>query len=98
MKVRRAYRDRDGTEVAVLHALADRYEEGMTVFELRSEVGADIDDLEAALSGLKADGLISAEEDAGRTVITVDESVVEGESTDEDDQALLEWIRDRLGF
>ncbi len=98
MKVRREYRDRDRTEVAVLDALADRYEDGMTVFELRSEVGADIDDLETALSGLKDDDLISAEEDAGRTVITVEDSVVESESTSDNDQALLEWIRDRLGL
>ena len=46
MRAKREYRDRDETEVAVLDALADRKDEGMTVFELRSRVDVDIDELE----------------------------------------------------
>ena len=38
MRAKPEFRDRDDTEVAVLDALADRRDEGMTVFELRSEV------------------------------------------------------------
>jgi len=53
MRVKPAYRDRDETEVAVLDALADRREEGMTVFEIRSRVDVDIDRLEDALAELK---------------------------------------------
>jgi hypothetical protein len=54
---------------AVLAELADR-DEGLTVFELRTHVGCDIDALEAALSDLKDEGLIRAEETGGRTTIT----------------------------
>ncbi|MEF8883229.1 MAG: DUF6432 family protein, partial [Halapricum sp.] len=50
MQAKPEYRDRDDTEVAVLDALADRGEDGMTVFELRSHVDLDIDDLESALA------------------------------------------------
>lgn len=98
MKVRRRYRRRDDTEVAVLEALADRYGEGMTVFELRSEVGADIDELETAISGLKEADLIAAEESNGRTLITVDEDVVEQESPEAEDADIIDRILDRLGL
>jgi hypothetical protein len=54
---------------AVLAELADR-DEGLTVFELRTHVGCDIDALEAALSDLKDEGRIRAEETGGRTTIT----------------------------
>ena len=43
MQAKREYRDRDDTEVAVLDALVDRTEEGMTVFELRTDVEVDIE-------------------------------------------------------
>ena len=99
MKVRREFRHRrPDTEVAVLEALADRYEEGMTVFELRSEVGADIDELETALSNLKSAELIAADEVEQRTVITVDESVVETESPDATNGDIVQRILDRLGL
>ncbi len=76
MKAKREYRDRDDVEVAVLDALVDRSEEGMTVFELRSRVGRDIDDLEGALAALKDDGLVTAKENGDRTVVLPDERVV----------------------
>jgi len=90
------YRDRDDTEVAVLDALADRRDEGMTVFELRSRVDADIDTLEAALADLKADGLIEATEERERTVIRPEEGVVGSVENDESD--IFDEIRDRLPF
>lgn len=98
MKVRREYRRRDDTQVAVLEALADRFEDGMTVFELRSVVGADIDELETAIAGLKEAGLITAEEVGDRTVITVEDSVVETETTAEDEDDIVQRILDRLGL
>jgi len=76
MKARAEYRDRGETEVAVLDALVDRNEEGMTVLELRARVDADIDELETALGALKDDDLISARTEESRTVIHVEESVV----------------------
>ena len=99
MQAKREYRDRDETEVAVLDALVDRTEEGMTVFELRSGVGTDIDAIEDALAELKEEGLITVENDDERMRIYPDERVVPtpGEATD-DEPSLLGRIRERLGL
>ena len=97
MKLRREYRRREDTQVAILEALVDRYGEGMTVFELRTHVGADIDELEAALADLKEDDLISANEVNDRTLLTVDESVVR-ENGEEEDDDIFQRILDRLGL
>jgi hypothetical protein len=98
MQAKREYRDRDETEVAVLDALVDRTNGGMTVFELRSHVEAGIDDLEEALGSLKDDGLIAAEEDGDRTVITVHERVVPEYDEPADDTSWLDEIRRRIGL
>lgn len=65
--------EHDETERAVLDALADRGEEGMTVLELRGRIDSDIDDIETALETLKEDGHISANRTDGRTVIRITE-------------------------
>jgi predicted transcriptional regulator len=96
MRAKPEYRDRDETEVAVLDALADRREEGMTVFELRSRVDADIDTLEDALADLKEDGLIEAHQEKHRTLIVPKEGVVG--PADPDDDSVLDQIRERLPF
>lgn len=62
MSVPREYTDRDDVEVEILQALVDRPDEGLTVFELRTHVGADIDAIEDGLAALKRDGLIEVEE------------------------------------
>jgi DNA-binding transcriptional ArsR family regulator len=100
MQAKREYRDRDDTEVAVLDALVDRTEEGMTVFELRSGVGTDIDALETALAELKEEGLITVENDDERMRIYPDERVVptSGEAAANDGISLLGRIREKLGF
>lgn len=98
MKVRSEFRDRRDVEVAVLDALADRREEGMTVFELRSRVAADIDELEGALAALKEDGLIDAEENGKRTVILVNERVIPDEPTEAERETFVDRILDRLGL
>ncbi|AXR76752.1 DUF6432 family protein [Natrarchaeobaculum sulfurireducens] len=100
MRAKPEYRDRERTEVAVLDTLVDRAEEGLTVFELRAAVEVDIDDLESALSTLKADGLIVVESDTGQTVIKPDERVVPDRPTDEDDTAptIGDWLRERFPF
>jgi len=97
MRAKPEYRDRDETEVAVLDALADRHQEGMTVFEIRSRADVTIDEIEDALPALKADGLISVEDDGERTVIVPDEDVV-GPETSDDDASLLEQLRRRLSL
>jgi len=98
MRAKPEHRDRDETEVAVLDALADRREEGMTVFELRSHVDEDIDTLEAALGDLKEDGLIEAREEDQRTVILPDEAAVGPVESDEEEPDIFDRIRDRLPF
>ena len=96
MRAKGEYRNRDDTQVAVLDALADRREEGMTVFELRSRVDADIDRLEGALSELKADDLIEVTNDDGRTVIVPQDHAIGQHDVDED-QSLFDKLRDMLG-
>jgi hypothetical protein len=98
MQAKSEYRDRPDVEVAVLDALVDRASGGMTVFELRSHVDASIDDIEDALGSLKADGLIAADEQDGRTVITVDDRVVPDTSEPDQETDWLDAIRRKLGF
>ena len=99
MKAKREFRNRAQPEVAVLDALVDRAEDGMSVFELRAAVEADIDELETALETLKADGLIVVESNANETVIKPDERVIPDAPTDEEPtQSIGDWLRDRLPF
>ena len=95
MRAKPEYRDRDDTEVAVLDALADRRDEGMTVFELRSRTEENIDRIEDALAALKADSLIEVEDNRERTVILPGEGVV-GESKPDEDESIFDQIRKRL--
>lgn len=96
MRAKREYRDRDPIEVAVLDALVDRNGDGMTVFEIRSRVDADIDGIEAALGRLKEDGLISVDHESTPVVIVPDERVVPAPDEDEDDPTFIDRIRERL--
>ncbi|ELZ94879.1 hypothetical protein C440_07382 [Haloferax mucosum ATCC BAA-1512] len=99
MRARREFRNRRDIEVAVLDALVDRHDEGMTVFELRAAVDADIDTIEAALSALKDENLIVVEESQTRVLIYPDERVVPDPSEAmEDDESLLDRLRGRLGL
>ncbi|WP_222920421.1 DUF6432 family protein [Natrinema sp. SYSU A 869] len=98
MRAKREYRNREGTEVAVLDALVDRADDGMTVFELRAAVEVDIDELEDALSTLKEDNLIVVDS-GSETVIKPAERVVPDEPTEEDEeQSIGDWLRERLPF
>ncbi|MCL9812422.1 DUF6432 family protein [Natranaeroarchaeum aerophilus] len=98
MKARPEFRDRPAVEVAVLDALVDRNEDGMTVFELRSHAEVSIHDLEDALESLKADGLIEVEESGSKTVIKADQRVVPETTLEGDDHSFLEELRERLPF
>lgn len=100
MTVPREYADRDDAQLAILEALVDRPEEGMTVFELRTHVGEDIDAIEAALAELKQDGLIEVTErsgDGGSTVITPADRVVPPRPEDAE-PTTLERLREHLPF
>jgi len=97
MRAKPEYRNRDETEVVVLDALADRHQEGMTVFEIRSRADVTIDQIEDALAALKADDLIVVEKDDERTLILPDEDVV-GPETNDADVSLLDRIRRILPF
>ena len=97
MKAKREYRRRADVEVEILDALVDRSEEGMTVFELRSHVEVDIDEIEGALGNLKEDDLICAEMDDGRTLIKPDERVVpDPEEETGEEPSIVDRIIDRL--
>jgi len=97
MKARREFRNRDRVQVAILDTLVDRSEYGMTVFEVRSHVDADIDELETALSDLKADDLITVTTEGNRTLIKPDERIIPDETTaNEEDNSLLDRIRERF--
>lgn len=98
MQAKREYRDRDGTQVAVLDALVDRHEEGMTVFELRSHTDVDIDGIEEALAELKSADLIEVEKQSGTTRIYPDERVVPDPSEEPEEESWLERLLDRLPF
>lgn len=99
MQAKPEYRDRPGTEVAVLDALVERADEGMTVLELRTAVDADIDDLEEALAALKGDGLIHVDH-AGESVRISPASRVVPETKDgsDDTRDFFEELRNRLGL
>lgn len=97
MRAKREYRDRPETQVAVLDALVDHSEAGMSVFELRAAVPAEIDALEAALSVLKDEGLIAVERSEGRTVIKPAPRVIPEEPED-DEESVGDWLRRRLPF
>jgi hypothetical protein len=99
MGAKREFRDRDDHEVAVLDALVDRGEEGMTVLELRAAVDADIDAIEDSLAALKRDDLIAVEEHGGRVVILPDDRVVPDDEPGSDaDRSVLDELRDRFGL
>ena len=89
MKAKREYRNRDETELAVLDALVDAGEDGLTVFELRSQADVGIDEIEEALPDLKEEGLIEVDRDDERMVIKPDEKVVPDPDRDEDDEFSL---------
>ena len=96
MKAKREYRNREQVEVAVLDALVDRGKEGMTVFELRSHVEADIDTLETALGSLKEDDLIDATTTEQRTLITPDDRVVPSPDEQAEEPSFVDRIIERL--
>jgi hypothetical protein len=99
MRARREFRKRKDIDVAILDALVDRASEGMTVYELRAVVDADIDAIGEALDRLKSDSLITAEGEDDRVRIMPAERVVPdpGEAPD-DEESLLDRLRERFGF
>ncbi|MFW5965190.1 MAG: DUF6432 family protein [Halodesulfurarchaeum sp.] len=97
MRLRRELRERNDTELAVLEALAERHQEGMTVFELRSIVDRDIDDLETALSGLQRAGLIRVEREDSRTLFLIADRALASEASTTTDTGFLAWLQSKLG-
>lgn len=99
MQAKPEYRDRPETEVAVLDALVERGEEGMTVFELRTAVDTDIDELEDALAALADEGLVHVDRagDAIR-IAPADRVIPEPQQETGDSHGLLDAIRERLGL
>ncbi|ELZ37789.1 hypothetical protein C471_11826 [Halorubrum saccharovorum DSM 1137] len=99
MAAKPEYRDRPDVEVALLDALVDRGDDGMTVLELRAAVDADIDAVEEALSALKEDSLITVESEERVRVYPHDRVVPDPEDQVEaDSETLVDAVRDRLGL
>lgn len=96
MKARQEYRNRNSVEVDILDALVDRNEAGITVFELRSRVDADIDELETALSELKDDGLLTTSKEDGRLVIIPDDRIIPDPDEEEHEPSVFDRIREKL--
>ncbi len=93
------YRDRPAAEVAILDALVDRGDEGMTVLELRAAVDADIDQIESALATLKTDGLITANDQNGTVRIRPADHVVPDPDAETDaEPSLVDLLREKLGL
>lgn len=97
MGAKRAYRNRTDSEVAVLDALIERPDAGMTVLELRTRADVTIDELEAALGRLNEANLINVEKNGDRTVILPDESVVP-DPEDGTEPSIIDRVRDWLPF
>ena len=99
MAAKPEYRDRPDVEVALLDALVDRGDEGMTVLELRAAVDADIDAIEEALSALKSDSLITVENEERVRVYPHDRVVPDPDAPNDDpSETLIDTIRDRIGL
>ncbi|CDK41169.1 hypothetical protein DM2_3188 [Halorubrum sp. DM2] len=99
MAAKPEYRDRPDVEVALLDALVDRGDEGMTVLELRAAVDADIDAVEEALSALKDDSLITVETEERVRVYAHDRVIPDPDAaTDDASESLVDAIRDRIGL
>jgi DNA-binding transcriptional ArsR family regulator len=99
MAAKPEYRDRPDVEVALLDALVDRGDEGMTVLELRAAVDADIDAVEEALSALKEDSLITVESDEHVRVYAHDRVIPDPDAPSEErNDGFVDTIRDRLGL
>ena len=99
MQAKREYRDRDDTEVAVLDALVDRTEEGMTIFELRTGVEVAIDELEPALADLKDDGLIHVENETDpMRIYPADRVVPDTDENHDVGPSLIDRLRERFPF
>ena len=97
MRAKREYRDREDTEVAVLDALVNRADGGMTIFELRAATAVDIDTLEDALATLKEEQLIIVESDSSEVLIKPAEEVIP-DDVDVDEESFTDWIRRRMPF
>ena len=93
-----APRSLDEPDAAILESLLDRGEEGMTIFELRNHVKADIDTIERALERLKAMELIETEYVGDRVTIRPADSAQQFIMVDEDDDTLLGRFREWLPF
>jgi DNA-binding transcriptional ArsR family regulator len=99
MQAKPEFRDRSDPEVAVLDALVERSEEGMTVLEVRAVVDEDIDTIEQALSALQDDDLIEVSSEQTRTRIhPADRTVPDPETVPDEELGLIDALRERFGL
>ena len=96
MGVKSTYRDRDDTDVAVLDALVDNRDDGLTIFELRASVDASIDEIETSLATLKSDDLIRVTDTDSETRLYPHDRVIPDDETDQ--PSLTDVVREKLPF
>lgn len=91
-------RQEDERDAAVLAVLSERPEEGMTIFELRSQVDADIDTIESSLERLKSRDLIETEQADDRLTIRPTEAAMDVADDRTETSSWIDQIRERLPF
>lgn len=91
-------RQEDERDAAVLAVLSERPEEGMTIFELRSQVDADIDTIESSLERLKSRDLIETEQADDRLTIRPTEAAMDVTEERSETPSWIDQIRERLPF
>lgn len=95
---RSEFRDRDDVEVSLLDALVAHADDGMTVFDLRATVEADIDRIEAALESLQADDCITVEQVGDTLYIYPADRVVPDPDEEPDESAgVVDRLRELFG-
>lgn len=88
----------EGADREILEALIERTEDGMTLFEIRNQVEADIDAIEASLERLKARDLIETDVSEDRVTIRPAPGATGAIEVGDDGGSVLERIRERLPF
>lgn len=93
-----ARQEGDDADEAILVALLDRKDDGMTIFELRNQVHIDIDTIETSLERLKTRGLIETEYTDSRVTIRPTDAATDVVDVKSSDESFIDRMRERLPF
>lgn len=87
-----ADRSRSEVDRVILAVLLEHPDQGLTIFELRNQVTADIDSIQSSLTTLDRDGLIECDEQGERLVIRPTETALE-QGIDDPETSVLERVK-----